>query len=242
MLIKPFSAGMHLMGDRTNKGVIYKITNTINGKVYVGQTWNVLWRKTDHWRARGKSVLASAFRKYGRNSFTFETLAENVPNQPELDGLECYWINNLNARNKDMGYNIRLGGSRGLLTEETKAKLRLASVGRPSAFKGRKHTEETKNRMRLKRLGGPGTRNGHKNTPETNARIRAARTGIRLSDEHKRKISISQLGKPKSQETRIKMSIAATGRVFSDAARKSMSRGAKHRLLERSRNNFGQYV
>lgn len=56
--------------------IIYKITNKINGKVYIGQTTDSLSRrKSGHIQAAtsgSKSKLYSAMRKYGVENFEFE--------------------------------------------------------------------------------------------------------------------------------------------------------------------------
>jgi len=95
---------------------IYKITNNINGKCYIGRTKDINRRFSDHKRlAFTKSIhkeyekaLYRAFRKYGINNFTFEILEETeFPIEREI-----YWIDffqsNLNGYNADAG---GLGGS-----------------------------------------------------------------------------------------------------------------------------------
>ena len=53
------------------EGIIYKITNIINNKVYIGQTVNTLknrWCK--HCHSNGCRMLYNAILKYGKDSFT----------------------------------------------------------------------------------------------------------------------------------------------------------------------------
>lgn len=93
-------------------GYIYKITNTINGKVYIGQTVKTLQQRfTQHKNNSNKPyfsqiVLYKAFNKYGIDNFIFEEV-EQVPNNM-LDEREKYWIEYYNSYFD--GYNSTLGG------------------------------------------------------------------------------------------------------------------------------------
>ena len=92
-------------------GTIYKITNLINKKVYIGQTKQYyLDRQTQHksHAKTGKSnhKLANAIRKYGENNFSIEIIEECPCSK--LDEKEIYQINFYNAIEE--GYNIKQGG------------------------------------------------------------------------------------------------------------------------------------
>ena len=55
-------------------GVVYKLTNTVNGKYYIGQTQNSVEKRfRDHMYA--KSAIGDAIREYGKDKFTKEILA-----------------------------------------------------------------------------------------------------------------------------------------------------------------------
>lgn len=95
---------------------IYKITNLINNKIYVGQSINIKDRwyqhkyKADKPQERGyNSIIHCAFRKYGIDNFSFEILEEC--NEDELDTKEQYWIKTLNTLAPN-GYNILIGGQK----------------------------------------------------------------------------------------------------------------------------------
>lgn len=90
---------------------IYKITNQINGKVYIGQSIHILRRWEQHKQNvnTGTSKIYQAMRKHGLNNFTFEVLEECSPDQ--LNDREVYWISYYNSFNSDKGYNMTPGGS-----------------------------------------------------------------------------------------------------------------------------------
>lgn len=88
---------------------IYKITNKINGKVYIGQTNNPTRRFQEH-KAKGygqeeEKILYKAFDKYGIANFSFEII-EEVENYNER---EKYWIQFYNSMTPN-GYNMSEGG------------------------------------------------------------------------------------------------------------------------------------
>lgn len=94
-------------------GYIYKITNLINNKIYVGQTrFEVKERFKEHlWAAkRGiKYPLYSAIRKYGENNFKIEIIEEIEDSL--LNEREKFWIEKLNTFIKNQhGYNATYGG------------------------------------------------------------------------------------------------------------------------------------
>lgn len=90
---------------------IYKITNQLNGKVYIGQSINIEQRWKQHKaETRRTAPLYLAFDKYGIDNFDFSVI-EECPIE-ELDDREIYWISYYDSYNK--GYNATLGGHRGL--------------------------------------------------------------------------------------------------------------------------------
>lgn len=163
--------------------VIYKTTNTINGKIYVGQTSKDL--TVSSYLGSGV-LLVKAIRKYGKKNFIQEILCE-CSTQSELDQMEDYWIKELDSRSRDIGYNLSeggLGGSHGPLTECQKQKMRQTMKergsinGEKNPFYGKRHTNETKEKIRI------------------------AKTGVKHSEEHNAKISQSQIGQKRSHKGR----------------------------------------
>lgn len=97
------------------RGFIYKITNTINGKSYIGQTiQNVKERFYQHCATKcSKAVLDMAIhraiKKYGKSNFTVEVIEE--VDSTNLNDRERYWIKYYDSYNN--GYNSTKGGQDG---------------------------------------------------------------------------------------------------------------------------------
>ena len=100
---------------------IYKVTNRLNHKIYIGKSVDIKRRWQDHireskvteqqWSSNYRGVRTpfhSAIRKYGAENFTFEVLEEC--DEEQLNNKERYWIKKLNSTNRDIGYNVTLGG------------------------------------------------------------------------------------------------------------------------------------
>ena len=93
-------------------GYIYKITNMLNGKVYIGQTIKTLEKRFSQHKNNytkpyfSQLILYKAFNKYGIENFSFEGI-EEVPNK-DLDDREKYWIEYYDSYLD--GYNSTIGG------------------------------------------------------------------------------------------------------------------------------------
>jgi group I intron endonuclease len=87
--------------------IVYKITNKINGKVYIGQTSRTLkarWEQHIRNANKGtKTKFYNALRKYGADNFTVETLCRAYSNE-ELNDLEIYYIHKYDSIRT--GYNM----------------------------------------------------------------------------------------------------------------------------------------
>lgn len=86
---------------------IYKITNKINNKTYIGQSIELERRLTSHLRGWEDSVIDNAIKKEGINNFTFEIIEECPLEQ--LNEREIYWIQYYDSYLN--GYNQTPGGS-----------------------------------------------------------------------------------------------------------------------------------
>lgn len=124
--------------------VIYKITNTVKNKIYIGQTkkyygtkpYGIECRLQRHISDAGRILeggcvrLWRAIRKYGGDNFVTEEI--EVTNADNVDERETYYIAFYDSTNKKIGYNIALGG-KGVkvehVSEETRKKLSDAHAG-----------------------------------------------------------------------------------------------------------------
>ena len=93
---------------------IYKITNLVNNKIYVGYTkYTPQSRFQEHWASRfqDNSILHKAMIKYGKNKFKVEGLEEFNEEEKDWIERECFWINKLESQ-QPKGYNICEGGNK----------------------------------------------------------------------------------------------------------------------------------
>lgn len=98
-------------------GVIYKHTNKINQKSYIGQTINIPQYRWNHGEGYKDSPLFyNAIQKYGWDNFTHEIIESGIPVN-NLNEREIYWINFYKTNDRRYGYNLTTGGT-GKLTEE----------------------------------------------------------------------------------------------------------------------------
>ena len=87
---------------------IYKITNKLNGKSYIGQSIDIERRIKQHIKNTGsdKNPLYLDFKEYGIENFSYEVLEERSTEM--LNEREHYWIEQYDTYNN--GYNLTQGG------------------------------------------------------------------------------------------------------------------------------------
>jgi predicted GIY-YIG superfamily endonuclease len=112
---------------------IYKITNSKNGKIYIGQTKNIDRRKSDYRRASvsntPKTVICAAMKKYGFENFIFEILM-TCSNRGEANREEQRLIAENKSAERGIGYNVALGGREGSVSQETRERLSMSAKAR----------------------------------------------------------------------------------------------------------------
>lgn len=185
---------------------IYKITNTVTGKSYIGQSLDVKDRIRRHrcklnLQSHINQHLLASCRLHGLKSFVFEIIyiAENSPSKENLVDL-------LNKKEAELialydtfknGYNLTTGGDSHIVSEETRQKLKESHKGLAptpecrqkalEATKGKPLSQELKNKMSAFRKGKPVAcagwnlgKSGYKTKP--------------ASEERKMKIGLAQMG------------------------------------------------
>jgi group I intron endonuclease len=233
----------------TNVCKIYRISYNIDNKSYIGQTWKPInVRFDEHNSSDSCPKLHNALKAHGRENFSVEILAL-ASCQENVDYLEDFYINEYNALDEKLGYNLKTGGRGGKHSEETKLKISQSNKGKllgvpksaqhkanvskakkglPSTFLGKHHTEEAKKLMGLlakERLSIPENNPmfGKEHSEETKALI-GANSAIRNAGEGnpmfgKTGESSPLFGRTHSEETKEKMSKAGKGRIFSEEHR-----------------------
>lgn len=201
---------------------IYRITNNINGKTYIGQH---KYRNEDNpmYRYAGSGVLLQrAYKKYGKENFSIEVLYKRIQYQETANSMEIWAIEKERKENVNGCYNITDGGwsfdyyripwnkgKKGCFSEETIKKLSKAGKGRKPWNKGKHISEETRQKIK-----------GH--TPWNKGKV-----GV--SEETRKKMSESAKRRPPiSEETRRKMSNSLEkngfyGKHHTDSMKKKMS-------------------
>lgn len=121
-----------------NKYCVYRITNKLNGMVYIGQSKNLKAR----WSSKGIHYSScprfyNAIVKYGWDNFEREILKDNLSHE-EANILEIQEIRNHKSREREFGYNIALGGNGGIIYLE-----------HPKGMLGKSQTDYQKESHRL---------------------------------------------------------------------------------------------
>lgn len=185
---------------------IYLIFNLINYKVYVGQTKDPKNRwsshKTEVKYNRLRFPIHKALKKYGIENFQYN-IVEVCENQNEIDDAEIKWIQELDSRNADMGYNLAIGGNvnRGWHhSEESKKKISKGNIGKTCPT----HTDEWKQNM-------SNIMAGRIINDEWRKKLSKSNKGKIISEETKQKMSTSAMGRQASNKTKLKMSISHSG-------------------------------
>lgn len=193
--------------------IIYKTTNLINQKIYVGKDTH----NNPNYYGSGKR-LKLAIQKYGLENFKKEII-EVCDTLEELNTREKFWIKELNAINE--GYNISLGGDGGDTIsnnprkKEIGKKISESNKGRSIGKTNSKETREKISKaLKGKFLGNKNPNYGKNHTDEAKDKIRKKALGRVVSDETRKKLSIKNKGKK--------------GFVWTDEMRQKLSESRKN--------------
>lgn len=200
-------------------GYVYKVTNNINGKIYVGQHKSTVLDES-YW---GSGVLIRRSQeKYGLENFTIEIL-EWCSSKEDLDSKEIYWIKELNSTDPAVGYNIGFGGrSCG------------DHHGELNPMYGKKHSAETLEKMRE-------SKRGKKRSLESRIKQGLSRKNWHPSETTRARNSESHKG-----EKNAMYGVPRSGKDnpwyrhhHTEEARKRISEAAKNRVVHLTCQNCG---
>jgi group I intron endonuclease len=178
-------------------GIIYKATNKINRKIYIGQTVKFLHRRISSHISNAMiekecCYFHSAINKYGPENFKWEIITKCYSCE-ELNRKEKLFIKKYNTFKN--GYNLTEGGkgSAGFEhTAETKRKISSANKGKIRSEEFKKKVSEAmrgKKHPMYGRYGENNPRFGKKHSEETKKKMSVWHKGKKLSEEHKKKLS-----------------------------------------------------
>jgi group I intron endonuclease len=182
------------------KNVIYKISNKINQKIYVGSAkyFNRRYNLHKHHLLKNthpNKILQNFVNKYGFDNLIFEII--ETCDEGNLLNREQFYIDNLNPE-----FNVH----------------KIAN-----SPKGLKRTEQQKANIKNGRLNNGGYAKGWNHSEEAKKKISLAHKGKVVTELQKKKQSEKMTGKVVSIETRIKISNSTKGKVFNDATIKKLS-------------------
>lgn len=218
--------------------IIYKTTNLINSKIYIGKD------KYNNPEYYGSGIILNkSIKKYGKENFVKEIL-EYCNSELELNEREIYWINFYQSFKREIGYNLTLGGTGGntildsekrkkinqkrkeknsLLSKEERSKKFGVNKGKVGRFK---MSDESKKKISEKNKG---ENNGMFGKEPWN------KGGCCYSEEQIKHFSDSHIGKipwnkgiPASDEQKGKQSEKMIGRKQSDETKKRRSESLKN--------------
>lgn len=163
------------IGNLEVYGVIYKITNKVNGKVYIGQTTQAGGFKE---RYKGNLLnttnehLKRSIEKYGLENFSVIEVYDVAFSRDELNINEITHIRLCKSYKSEYGYNKTFGGEGATFTEEIREKI-------SNSLRGRKLSEEHIKNMSRSLKGKQ-----YKHTEETRKKFSEARKGKRTGGDN----------------------------------------------------------
>lgn len=211
---------------------IYKITNLVNGKIYVGKQV----KNNPNYMGSG-FLIKNAIKKYGIDNFKKDILEDNIDNLEILNIREIYWISLLDSTN--VGYNIMAGGTGGdTLTNHPRKEdiIKLRSL----ANTGQKRSDAQKENMS----------NSQKNYQNNLSPLEKSDRGKKIAESRKERIYNNGLTEKEIERNKkagerlikiaqskdfrekqsIRMKEQQTGKIFSDEHKKNIGIASKGRI------------
>jgi group I intron endonuclease len=186
--------------------IIYKTVNLFNGKFYIGKD---AINNPDYFGSG--VILERSIKKYGKENFRKEII-ETCSSLDELNDREVFWIKELNATNRKIGYNIALGGDGGDIYNQL------------SDIRKKQSVKKVQDKLKIIRL--------------TDEYKKKRSDALRRSwtENRKKKMAITMSGREIPWSNKISQSIkehwGTRNRTISDEQRKKRSLSAKGRILK----------
>jgi len=208
----------------SKEGVIYRISNMVNGKIYIGKTSDTFYcryKGGNWWKHTKNNFLKEDYHKFGAEAFIVDIIEAGLDSE-DLKDLEEFLINSHNSLYPN-GYNkVTYSGRKAILSEDSRKRMSESQKALrkrvENPFKGKKHTEESKKlisekvkqagyrhteehkAMMSKRMSGVNHYGfGKSPSPEARQKMRNSHLGKKLTEEQKEKIRLANLGKCNSK-------------------------------------------
>lgn len=219
-------------------GYIYKVTNLINGHMYIGKHKFNKPYIDSHYKGSG-SALLDAYNKYGIDNFEIIVLQWTDGNSNDLSELEKFWIRIFHSFVDEEHYNLTPGGDGGYMSEERRQIMSKMNKG-------------SNNPMYNKGYLVAGKRNGRYNKPVSDTTRTKISESVKDSYTEQRKKHLSELASKRigdknpnynnhwSSQQRKRQSNLVSNRMNKPEVKKKLSKFASTRTSEKN-PNYGNY-
>lgn len=199
------------------KSGIYKITCLVDNSIYIGYSSDILSRKNkyENNHIKTQKLIKESIEKYGWLNHRFEII--EYCSKELLKEREIYWVSHYDSYNNGLNGN-RGGGGPSEHTEESKLKISKNTkgipkpgtsenmIGKPSRFKGKKHSDETIEKMKKPKPLDFG---------EKISKLKKGKPNIKLSEFKKGKPSSFKNHKH-TEETKYLQSLSKKGKTYEE--------------------------
>jgi len=189
--------------------IIYKTTNLVNGKIYVGQHYT----SADDGYLGSGTYFKSILKEFGKENFIRETL--EFCTKQDLNNKERYWVKKLKANDPEIGYNRTVGGQTGW-------------DGKEHPMFGKHLSDEWKQKISK-------SQKGQHRSSKTKQKISQSKKGILRSNETKKKISNSLKGINHPMYGKRGFDTPNFCKKFSKSHKEKLSKS--HKGIAKSKNN-----
>lgn len=201
--------------------IIYKTTNLINGKIYIGQDS----KNKNGYLGSGQNIKR-AIKKYGKQNFKKEII-EKCNSIDELNNREKYWINFYNSKDGKIGYNLSNGGDSNLGYKWTKQQIE----------KNRNAMKKSHNRPEIKRKLSKSAKLAYKNGTRISP-MKGRKKGDPIVDKICKKVSLILKKRYKNNELEVWNKNKKN--CYTKKQLKNMSNGLKKHYLENGHPHKGK--